>query len=247
MKTTTTLSSPLVSLSIVSHGQGALVRPLLEDIRSWKGARFQILLTINIPENIDYLQAFDNLEIKIINNKTAKGFGENHNAAFVRASGSFFVVLNPDIRSSALDFKPILDILQSVSVGACAPLVFSPEGQIEDSARRFPTFFRLAKRVILNQRSLDYIINDDPVNVDWVAGMFIAFRSDVFALIGGFDSRFHMYLEDADMCRRLRHRNLATIVTPLCRVVHDAQRASRKKIRYMIWHYRSAFRYLFHI
>jgi N-acetylglucosaminyl-diphospho-decaprenol L-rhamnosyltransferase len=244
-ETSTTITT--ISLSIVSHGQGALVRSLLEDIKTWTGARLQILLTLNISECSDYSDFFNDLEIFIIENTHPRGFGANHNAAFLRAKGQIFVVLNPDIRAPNLNLEPLIESTHSLRVGACAPLVVSAEGIIEDSARRFPTLARFAKRSILKNRSLDYDINIKPISVDWVAGMFIAFRSEVFRMIGGFDERFFMYLEDADICRRLRSKNLLTIVNPLCIVVHEAQRASRKDKKHMLWHYRSALRFLFGI
>lgn len=42
---------PRVSISIVSHGQGEIIRDLLEDCRTFKSASFEILLTLNIPED----------------------------------------------------------------------------------------------------------------------------------------------------------------------------------------------------
>ena len=240
-------SSPLnvISLSIVSHGQGSLVRNLLEDIRSWTGSKFEILLTINIPESISYLENFSDLKIHLITNEFPKGFGTNHNGAFARAKGNIFIVLNPDIRAPNLNLEPLIESINLKGIGACAPLIISKEGNIEDSARRFPTIVRFAKRTILKRRSLDYFINSDSLIVDWVAGMFIAFRSDVYGLIGGCDERYFMYLEDAEICRRLRNHNLLTIINPVCEVVHEAQRASRKEIKYMLWHLRSAVRFLF--
>ncbi len=238
---------PLVSLSVVSHGQGRLVESLLRDMRGWTGAQIQIIVTLNIPEDKSFLEPFGDLDITVISNVLPKGFGANHNGAFARAKGGTFIIVNPDIRASELNLGPLLETAASPNVGACAPLVLSVEGNIEDSARRFPTFARLATRVILKKRSVDFDVSARPTAVDWVAGMFVVFRSDVFASIGGFDVRYFMYMEDADICRRLQHRNLRVIVDPRCKVVHEARRASRRDPQHLRWHIRSALRFLFHI
>jgi GT2 family glycosyltransferase len=235
----------VVSLSIVSHGQGNLVKPLLQDIQRWSGASFQILLTLNIPEDQSFLEYFSDLNITLICNSSPKGFGSNHNAAFHFATGEIFVILNPDIRAPLLDINPLLETISYSKVGACAPAVFSVKGEPEDSARHFPSFLTLVNRVISNKRHSDYQSLIHPIEVDWVAGMFVMFRADVFRLLGGFDERYFMYMEDADICRRLNRLNYLVVLDPRCRVTHDARRSSRKHFRYMIWHLKSALRFLF--
>lgn len=237
--------SSLVTFSVVSHGQGSLIEKLFRDMRNWVGVKFEIILTQNIPEDNSYLERFRDLEIFLIENDTPKGFGANHNAAFAKAKGNFFVVLNPDIRASKLDLDPLVTAAKSEGVGACAPAVLSAEGKIEDSARRYPTILRFFTRTFLRLRTVDYEFNSKFVRVDWLAGMFVLFRCEIFKSIGGFDERYYMYLEDADICRRISHRGLDIVVVTDCRVIHDARRASRRNLQHIIWHYRSAFRFLF--
>ena len=59
---------PEISLSIVSHGQGALVRDLLEDIRHGVDATCEVLVTLNIPEDEAFLHVYDDLNLVIIRN-----------------------------------------------------------------------------------------------------------------------------------------------------------------------------------
>lgn len=200
-------SAEKITLSIVSHGQAALVRELLNDLAALSQRNFEVIITVNLPEDESLYQGFV-FPLHIIRNASPKGFGENHNAAFEYASTAWFAVVNPDIRIQSLDFVVLLDPFKSKSVAAVAPVVLSAEGAVEDSARRFPTFFRFARRVVFRQRKSDYDIQSAPYQVDWVAGMFIAFRREAFQQVGGFDSRrFYMYLEDADICRRMGKNN----------------------------------------
>ena len=40
--------------------------------------------------------------------------------------------------------------------------------------------------------------------VDWVSGVFMLFSSQTYAEVGGFDARYFLYYEDADLCARAR-------------------------------------------
>lgn len=237
-------TSEQITLSIVSHGQASLIRSLLADLAELPQQNFEVLITVNLPEDESpyYGHPFP---LRIIRNNTPKGFGANHNAAFGQANASWFAVVNPDIRIKSLDLHTLLSPFHDQCVAAVAPLVLSGDGKLEDSARRFPTFTRFAKRVLLRQRDADYNVGLVPYPVDWVAGMFVVFRRDAYQKIGGFDDRrFFMYLEDADICRRLGNIGWKVMVNPSVQIIHMAQRASRRNLRHMRWHAISAIRYL---
>jgi GT2 family glycosyltransferase len=205
---------------------------------------FEVLITVNLPEDEFPFQDHP-FPLRIIRNISPKGFGANHNAAFDQSTSQWFAVVNPDIRISSLDLEKLISPFQNQLVAAVAPVVLSIEGNVEDSARRFPTLARLAKRAILGRRDADYKVGNAPYLVDWVAGMFIVFRREYFQELGGFDDdRFFMYLEDADICRRIWDEGWQVIVSPDSRVIHTAQRASRRDFKHMRWHAVSAFRYL---
>jgi N-acetylglucosaminyl-diphospho-decaprenol L-rhamnosyltransferase len=233
-----------LTLSIVSHGQGALIRLLLSDLAELPQQNFEVLITINLPEDESPYQGYA-FKISIIRNVVPKGFGANHNAAFHHCSSQWFAVVNPDIRIKTLDVKTLLTPFRNEAVSAVAPIILSPDGKVEDSARRFPTLMRFAKRTLLRQRVSDYEVTETPFAVDWVAGMFVVFRSESYQRVGGFDDRrFFMYLEDADICRRIRRNFGQVIVNPNSKVIHMAQRASHRNLKHMRWHAVSAFRYL---
>lgn len=237
-------ASPTITLSIVSHKQSSIIKNLLDDLSALSFHNFQILITINIPEDESpYLHT--NLPLRIIRNESPKGFGWNHNQAFHLSTSPYFCVVNPDIRIQSLILEDLLVPFIDRSVGATAPLVLSSEGNVEDSARVFPTFFGLLKRILISDLSLDYKVSSGPYTVDWVAGMFIIFRREAFEQVKGFDSyRFYMYLEDADICMRLAKKGWKVQVNPLIHVIHLAQRSSHYDINHMIWHTISVFKFL---
>jgi N-acetylglucosaminyl-diphospho-decaprenol L-rhamnosyltransferase len=234
-----------VSFSVVSHGQGELLKHLLEDFARTDLSETEIIITLNILEDEDFLDKFSHLPIKVIRNHRRQGFGRNHNCAFRVSRGEVFVVANPDIRLTGVSFEALLLSLQAPSVGACAPVVVSPKGDIEDSARVFPSLKVIALRFLGHHspEAVDYRVTTEPMAIDWAAGMFVAFRRDAFASVGGFDDRYFMYYEDADICLRLQQNGYATLLNPHLVVVHDAQRTSRKNLKYLSWHIRSALRF----
>lgn len=238
------LQSDRITLSIVSHGQASLIRLLLADLAKLPQQIFEVLITVNLPEDESPYRGHP-FPLRIIRNDAPKGFGGNHNAAFFQSTNEWFAVVNPDVRIQSLDLQALLSPFETEKVGAVAPIVLSDEGKVEDSARRFPTLIRFAKRLLLRQRGSDYKVETIPYPVDWVAGMFVVYRRDAYEKIGGFDDRrFFMYLEDADICCRLDKSGWQTIINPLVQVIHVAQRASRRDLKHMRWHAVSALRYL---
>lgn len=233
------------SISVVSHNSGELLRGLLKDLESHPPTESELIITINTPENEDYLEILPPVPTIIIRNKKPLGFGSNHNQAFNHSSGTVFIIVNPDIRIKNNPWIYLQNIAPS-NFGAYAPLVLSPKGTFEDSVRRYPTVTRLLKRVFLGRRSADYSVdsNSTPQNVEWAAGMFLAFNSTIYKKIGGFNTKYHMYYEDVDICKRLNEAGHPVIWTPGIQVIHDAQRASSRSVRHLIWHLRSTARFL---
>jgi hypothetical protein len=232
-----------LSLSIVSHGHGALVGELLGDIGR-HCPDVEVLLTVNVPERLPFEPSSFGFPVSVIANATARGFGANHNAAFRAARGDFFCVLNPDVRFDSDPFPALVGALADAKVGVAAPVVLSPGGAIEDSARKYPTPLSVAKKAFASRPQLDYAIGEAPFSPDWVGGMFMLFRREAFERAGGFDERYFLYYEDVDLCRRLARLGYRVELVPAARVVHHARRRSRgRDYRHSLWHLASMLRY----
>lgn len=234
-----------VSISIVSHQQAPLVGSLLGDLaRHCDPTQLEVLLTLNLPELLDFDLAQFPFPVVLIHNPQPLGFAANHNQAFARASGQYFCVLNPDIRFSHDPFMPLLTALRrEPAVGVVAPRVLDGNGQTEDSARRFPSPLTILQKALgLGGRGI-YAMDDQPIYPDWAGGMFLLFPRVVFASLHGFDTRYFLYYEDVDLCARLRLAGYRVLVTPAATVVHAARRDSHRKWRYLRWHVSSMLRF----
>ena len=231
-----------ITVSVVSHAQRDLVQDLLADLARLGRAGLDVIVTLNVAEEPPAVPP--GLAVEIARNSARKGFGANHNAAFRRATGAIFCVLNPDIRLSADPFGALVAELADPRVGVAAPLVVDAAGEPEDSARRFPSARTLAAKLLGLAPRLDYPIATEAFSPDWVAGMFLAFRREVFAAVDGFDERYFLYYEDVDLCRRLRELGFDVRLVPGARVIHLARRESRSSFRHLRWHLASVTRYL---
>jgi len=232
-----------ITVSVVSHGQGRLVKLLLDDLDAYSAGLIDVILTVNIEEELLFDVKDYRFPVRIIRNTSPQGFGENHNAAFRQAHSRYFCVLNPDIRLNSEPFSALLFSLESDDIGIVAPLVCSTEGTIEDSARRIPTPLRIVAKLLMRNPKPDYVVGPDPVYPDWIAGMFMLFPSHVYECMGGFNERYFLYYEDVDLCSRLSLAGYRIMLNPEVSVVHDARRESHRNFRYLRWHLCSIIRF----
>ncbi|MDR1647311.1 MAG: glycosyltransferase [Zoogloeaceae bacterium] len=202
----------------------------------------RVFLTLNRPEVTCFPETGT---LTLIHNSHQKGFGDNHNAAFRKNTLPFFCVLNPDVTLIDNPFPALLEALKTPEIGVAAPQIFSPQGKVEDNARHFPTFTRLLRQV-LRRNTAQVSEGDAPWFPDWVAGMFMLFRSEIYANMKGFDPDYYLYYEDVDLCLRLRRLGWKSALVPTARAIHDARRASHYNLRHFTWHLASMIRYLWH-
>ncbi len=239
-----TTGPPELVLSVVSHRQRELLLQLLEDLRRNVATPFRLIVTENLPEAPPLITGDYPFPIEIIENRSPKGFGANHNTALKRAGDGLFCVLNPDIRLFADPFPALRKVAADGHIGVVAPSVVGPNQLPEDHARAFPTLFKLAAKVFGHAPRTIPPEGRNTYFPDWVAGMFMLFRTGTLRSVGGFDERYFLYYEDVDLCARLRDLGLEVAVSTQVSVVHDARRESRRNVRYALWHLRSAARFL---
>jgi len=230
----------MIAVSIVSHGHGGMVGRLVGQLLAFPEI-VQILLTLNIPESVALP---DDARVTVIGNAEPKGFGANHNAAFADCTQTFFCPLNPDIEFDRNPFPVLLDALGKSHAAVVAPLVKSPDGEIEDSIRHFPRPGSLLAKAF-GVGDGRYVVREGQSDFfpEWVAGMFMLFRSDDFRRLGGFDEDFFLYYEDVDICVRMWQIGMRILACPKVSVIHDARRDSHRRLRHLRWHLASIVRY----
>lgn len=235
---------PTISVSIVSHMQGALVADLLADIEHFcVSEAIRVILILNVAEELPFDTERFSFAIHIHRNNSPQGFAANHNEAFSYSDGEYFCVMNPDIRLDRDPFQSLIQCLKDSSIGVAAPMVVGESNEVEDSARKFPTPFKIICKAFGKCKGSDYLINDTLVFPDWVGGMFMLFPRSVFEKLGGFDSRYFLYYEDVDLCARLRLAGYEVTLCPDAQVIHHAHRSSHRNVKYLKWHLASMLRF----
>src|SRR5262249_18577598 len=140
-------------------------------------------------------------------------------------------VLNVDLTFAPGTARPLVDRLESdTQVGAIGPLIRNLDGSIYPSARCIPSVFVAVGHGLLGllwpthpftvrYRQLDV---DPSVSraVDWISGSAIWQRRDALDAIGAWDERYFMYMEDLDLCWRLRQAGWQIVFEPGAEIVH---------------------------
>jgi N-acetylglucosaminyl-diphospho-decaprenol L-rhamnosyltransferase len=157
------------------------------------------------------------------------GGGCNLGAAESKAEALFF--LNPDARLKPGATAILMTALQEDStVVVAAPRVIDPTGEsraasagAEPSVRSTVGHFLGLGRIPGLRRFLRPVyLADGRVRTrpDWVSGAAMLVRKSAFDQVGGFDGRIFMYMEDVDLCRRLREKGWAIDYEPDAVVEH---------------------------
>lgn len=224
-----------ITVSIVSHGDHAHVEALLSQLRaSHAGRVVHVVVTHNIPCGDVVLGAGAwPFLVTQVHNPTPLGFAENQNRAFVRCRTELFCVLNPDMVGLQPEiWSGLIAALQRPHAGCAYPVLLNTDQSVQDNERELLTPWALVRRRLgkLPRR-----------RIDWVSASFWLMPAEIFRQLGGFDSRYRMYCEDAEFCLRLRLAGYTLERAEAC-ATHVAQRASHRNLRLLGWHVASLFR-----
>lgn len=181
-------------------------------------------------------------EVQVNRNRSNIGFGAAVNQALIRGNSPYIVLINPDSKvESGLFDQAITYLIDNPDVGVLGPRVFDSNGDIQGSARSFPTpltalFGRqsLFTRMFPDNRitRANLLANQcdgrTPMEVDWISGACMLLRRDAVNQVGVLDERFFMYWEDADWCRRMKENNWKVIYFPIAKVLHYVGKSSSK-------------------
>lgn len=124
-----------LTVSIASHGQNAMLAPLLEQLHALSETMpMCVIVTENIPDQQIHYPTSDTFVVRWNGNTRPKGFGANHNAAFAMCGTPYFLVLNPDIRIAANAnlhaLIPLLRVRWKLSISVCRTCATPPGARL---------------------------------------------------------------------------------------------------------------------
>ena len=239
-----------LSIIIVSYNSQRLHETLASIIKNIQRISYEIILVENNAEQnqIHRLKREYPL-IKAILNPSNVGFAQANNQALKYAQGMFVIFLNPDIIIEKTTITLLLQRLkEDQRIGMIAPQLLNENGGIQYSCRRFPTVRAWLSRILnieteaLRRYEMREFDHQNERDVDWCSAAFLMIRKEVLMRVGFFDENIFMYLEDADLCRRVK-QYYQVIYYPLAKALHYASYGSRKKLRLFFYHLKSGIYY----
>ena len=233
---------PKLSITIVNYNQKYFPRLCVEALKKSKtNFDFEIIVCDNnsSDESLAYLKNSNkNGDIKLIESNKNIGYGAGHNLAAKKAKGKYILILNTDITVEENTLQKIMDYMErQKDVGMLGVKLVYHNGEIQKSCRRNFKFIDLfIKRTFLkkiwpfNKRYKNYIMADFKHNkvqeVDLITGAFMLMPKNIFDQIKGFDERYFLFMEDFDLCRKVKAVNKKVIYYPEAKSIHYHKRLS---------------------
>lgn len=244
--------SPSVAAVVVSYNVRDL---LLQCIASLRADGIERIVVVDNASRDGSAEAAREAGVEVLALPTNLGFGSGANRGVDRTDTPYVVICNPDLEVEPGATKALVDVLErEPDVGVVAPRIETPDGRLYPSARTFPDLVDAAGHAFLHffwkdnpfsrRYKMDDWDHDSAADVDWVAGTHLVVRRRAWDRVGGFDEGFFMYLEDVDLCWRLKAAGWRTRYEPRARVVHAIGRSTdQTPYRMIAHHHRSLLRY----
>ncbi len=196
-------------------------------------------------------------DVRLIEAGANLGFSGGNNLSYADLDAPYSLLLNSDATLRPGSLSTLLRFADAnPQAGIIGPKVLNPDGSLQYSCRRWPTFaagvFRnvyLGKLFPGNRPASDYLMQDfdhaHTRDVDWVSGCALLIRRDCLEKIGPLDDKtFFMYCEDMDWCLRAHQADFRVVYYPDSQVTHAIGRSSDKAADRMIWeHSRSMWKF----
>lgn len=238
------MTAPQVSTVVVNYNAGTELRRALQSIADalW-GYQWEAVVVDNASTDGsgDIVAEFAP-HARLLRNERNVGFARGVNQGLAASSGPLVLIMNPDCRLMAGAFASLkCEIERSDVCAITGPRILDPDGSVQGNARGDPDMFTgLFGRTTLLRRVLPAlavsrrnVVSDaavrtgkSSVKVDWLSGACMLARREALHAVQGFDERYFLYWEDADLCRRLRARGYTVRYVPGATAIHRVGQSS---------------------
>jgi len=179
-------------------------------------------------ENVKILkEIFPN--IKLVINKTNKGFAKACNQGIKISRGRYLFLLNPDTLLYAGCLEAMVTFLNlKKDAGGITPHILNPDGSTQWLGRNLPTlgntfmvyffsykFYKTIMGFLKRWKKLKV-----PFEVEGVSGAAMMIRRKVLDSIGLLDEELPMYAEDIDICYRIIKAGWRLYCLPNVSIIH---------------------------
>jgi len=196
----------------------------------------------------------------VVMRDTNGGFGSGANTGARLASGDILVFLNSDAKLKAGALEALVaEAGMADGRILVGPRVLEDDGRVQRSAGLLPKpddllvrglgLHRVARAVSLlpgiggllgrSRMAAEYnttLTAASPADVSMISGACVAVGRAAFETMGGFDERYFMYFEDADLCRRATALGWPVRYLPAAEVVHTGGASSTRNYQLGLLH-----------
>ena len=193
--------------------------------------------------------------VRIVESGANLGYARAANLGIAATEAPVVAVLNPDtVLEPGAGQALVARFAADDRLGAAGPRLHNPDGSVYPSARQIPSlvdavghgllFFAWPGNPFTGRYRETGADPARPRDVDWVSGAAIWLRRAALDDVGGWDERYFMYVEDVDLCWRLRRSGWRVAYEPGGTVEHllGVSTASRP-YRMIAEHHRSLLRF----
>ena len=246
-----------LAVVIVNFNAGEHLRSCIASVYAASGdLALEVVVVDNASRDGSATRAAeDHPAVRVVENPVNRGFAAAANRGIRETEAPFILLLNPDAEIVGGSLDTFLKVAaERPRVGALGALVRNPDGSIQPSARRVPGLGEGLVHAFLGQVAPDnrwsrsYTMADwdrsSEREVEWVSGSAMLLRRGAVEAVGGFDEGFFMYVEDVDLCTRLRQKGWRVAFSPELEAVHEVGVSASSHPRRMAYeHSRSIYRY----
>lgn len=222
---------PKVSIIILTYNSSDYIGQLIQSINaSHENKNIEIIIVDNNSTDNTLEKVGQFKEIVVKKNDKNLGFAGGINSGAKIAGGEYLTFVNPDTEFSKGNIFDLVSVFEKFdNAGVVGGKLIDKNGKPEKSAGKF---FGILETFLISV-GLDELFGvrfspDKIQKVDFVSGGFFMIRKDLFEKLNGFDENFFMYVEDMELCYRLKIEGFFTYFTPAAVLVHASHGSSSR-------------------
>jgi GT2 family glycosyltransferase len=227
--------NPAVSIIIVNFNNRNYLLKTLESLFQDSNVSCYEIIVVDNASDDDSVDAVQRNFPKaiVISLQENLGYSKANNRGVEMASGQYLLFLNNDTYVPEGAIGKLLDIKKDhPEFGIVAPLVCNADKSLQLS---WGKDLHLLSEVFLkffaekwHRRQFKRKKGRMSRNVDWVSGVCFVIASSLYQQVGGFDEKFFLYVEDADLGRRVRRLGQKIHVTSEAQIIHYLGQSAAK-------------------
>jgi N-acetylglucosaminyl-diphospho-decaprenol L-rhamnosyltransferase len=168
-------------------------------------------------------------DVRVVELRENLGYGGACNEGLRAVRTPLVLLLNPDAWPIGESLDRLVECAQRRALGAVAPQLHDLHGRRQPSAMGFPTRWWLGTPAVTSApKRLPRTRRGEGSPDGFLVGAALLVRKAAIDGVGGFDSRFFMFYEEVDLCRRLRDAGWQLDVCPDATFVHVGGTSTRR-------------------